>query len=452
MMPFARRNPAVRRIFVSCLILVAAAFVAPTAARAIDIQKVVSDKGVVAWFVPDRSVPLVAVSFAFRDAGSATDPDGKEGLAEMVSGLLDEGAGDLPSQAFQTALEEIAAKLSFDASRDRFSGRLLTLASERDRAFALLRLALNSPRFDDRPVERIRGQMQAGLQQQAEDPQHIAGEIWRKTVFPDHPYAKPSDGTAATVAAIAADDLRRFVKARFGRDRLVVGVVGDIEVAELRRRLDEIFGDLPATTPPIDIPEARLAGAGRTLVVEKPIPQSIIVLGHGGISRDDPDWYAATLVNRVFGGGGLSSRLYEEVREKRGLAYSVYSYLNPLQYGAIIAGGTATQNPRAGESLDVILAEWKKLSENGITEAELQTAKDYTNGSFPLRLDSSRGIADILVAIQFSRLGIDYLGKRRDLINAVTLDQANRVARRLYRPEALTVVVVGKPEGIAERP
>ena len=422
----------------------------PATAAAIDIRKVVSEKGIVAWFVPDKTVPLVALSFAFRDAGSATDPDGREGLAEMVTALLDEGAGDLESQVFQREVEEIAAQLSFETGRDNFLGRLRTLASERSRAFELLRLAITRPRFDDKPVERIRGQILANLRSEAENPRHIAGELWRNTVFAGHPYAKPAEGTEVSVNAIGATDLRRFVVDRFTRDRLVVGVVGDIPEAELRRRLDEVFGDLPETGPKFDIPEVVLKGAGKTLVVRKPIPQSLIVLGHGGIKRDDPDWYAASLVTRILGGGGLSSRLYEEVREKRGLAYSVYAYLNPLDYAALVAGGTATQNARAGESLDVIRAEWKKMAERGIDAAELVIAKDYTNGSFPLRLASSRRIANTLVGVQLSELGIDYLARRADIVGAVTLDDANRVARRLFRPEALTVVVVGEPVGIEE--
>lgn len=421
-------------------------------ASAIDIRKVVSDGGIVAWFVPDDSVPLVAVSFAFRGAGSATDPDGKEGLAQMVTGLLDEGAGDLASQAFQTELENIAAELSFQTGRDHFQGKLRTLAAERDRAFELLRLAINAPRFDDKPVARIRGQILAGLQQQAENPQHIAGETWRNKIFAGHPYAKPTEGTSETVEAIAAGDLRGFVRDRFTRDRLVVAVVGDIAEAELKKRLDQAFGDLPAKGASFDIPATTPAAAGTTTVVKKPIPQSIIVLGHGGIRRNHPDWYAASLVTRIFGGGGLSSRLYEEVREKRGLAYAVYAYLNPLDHAGLLAGGTATQNARAGESLDVIRAEWRKLGEKGITADELADAKTYANGSFPLRLGSSRRIANVLVAIQLADLGIDYIGNRPELINSVTLEHTNRVARTLFHADDLTVVVVGDPQGIAGKP
>ena len=418
--------------------------------QATEIRKIVTGKGIVAWFVPDKSVPLIALSFAFRNAGSATDPDGKEGLAEMASGLLDEGAGDMESQDFQRALENIAAQMSFSAGRDSFSGRLRTLTAERGKAFDLLRLALNAPRFDKKPVERIRSQILASLRQSVEDPRRISGRLWSETVFPGHPYSKPSDGTEKTVAALTTDDLKSFVRGRFSRDRLVIGVVGDITEQELKTRLDSVFGDLPATGPKFDIAETTPAGSGKTLIVRKQIPQSVIVLGHAGIKRDDPDWYKALLVTRVFGGGGLSSRLYEEVREKRGLAYSVYAYLSPMEHSGLVAAGVATQNARAAESVSVIRAEWKKLSEKGITAKELETAKTYLNGSFPLRLGSSRGIASMLVGIQMSDLGMDYIRKRPSIIDSITLKEANRVARRLFREKDLTVVIVGDPKGMEE--
>ncbi len=432
--------------------VLAAVILVPVGAHAIDIRRVVSDKGIVAWFVPDKSVPVVALSFAFRDAGAATDPAGKEGIAEMVTGLLDEGAGDLPSQDYQRAVEEIAAQISFDAGRDHFFGRLRTLSAERDRAFELMRVAINAPRFDAKPVERVRGQILAGLQQQAESPRRISGDAWRNIVFAGHPYARPTEGTAESVSGITVADLRAFVSERFSRDRLIVGVVGDISEAELRTRLDELFGALPAAGKRFAISEIAPKGAGITKVIEKQIPQSLIVLGHAGIKRSSPDWYAATLVTRVFGGGGLSSRLYEEVREKRGLAYSVYAYLNPMAHSAVVAGGTATQNARAGESLDIIRAEWRKLAEKGISAKELAEAKDYTNGSFPLRLGSSRRIANTLVGVQLSGLDIGYLSRRAEIMNAVTLEVANRVARELFDADKLTVVVVGKPQGIAATP
>jgi len=229
-------------------------------------------------------------------------------------------------------------------------------------------------------------------------------------------------------------------------------VVGDIAPDELARRLDALFGSLPAKGARRDIAPAKPVAAGRVIVVDRAIPQSVVLFAESGIARDDPDWYAAYIVNRILGGGGFASRLTEEVREKRGLAYSVYSYLNPLDYAPLVVGGVATANARVAESLRLIRAEWRRMAESGPTEKELDAAKTYINGSFPLQFDSSRNIADMLVEIQASKLGTDYIARRPKLIDAVTLDDAKRVARRLLDADKLTVVVVGKPEGIASTP
>lgn len=437
------------KLRLAILLLVAAL---PFPAASVDIQRIVSGKGIAAWFVHDRSVPLIALSFAFRGAGWSSDPDGKEGLADMATALLDEGAGDIDSQSFQRALEETAARLSFDADTDDLSGRMQTLVSERDRAFRLLRLALTAPRFDSGPVDRIRSQIVASLRVAAEDPRRIGGRLWRRAVFPRHVYGRPGAGTEESVSTISPEDLGSYARNRFGRDRLVVGVVGDISAAELKERLDEVFGDLPASAPSPEIPRIVPAAAGKTLIVRKRVPQSTMVFGHAGVARDDPDWYAALLVTEILGGGGMNSRLHEAVRNKRGLAYSVYAYLNPLDRAALVAGGVATRNARAGEALETVRAEWRRIAGDGVTEEELRDAKTHLNGSFPLRFDSGRRIADMLVGIQLARLGIDYVDSRRRLIDSVTLEQANRVARRIFRAEDLTVVVVGDPEDIAASP
>lgn len=421
------------------------------AATAVEIVPVTSAKGITAWMVRDASVPAISLSFAFR-AGSADDPVGKEGLAEMTASLMDEGAGDLDSQAFQRRLEDIAASLRFSAARDYFRGALRTLSANRDEAFRLLALSLAKPRFDAEPVERIRAQLLSVLDDETEDPRVVAGHALFEAMFPAHPYGRPPRGTIATVKALTADDLRRFQRSYLARDNLLVGVVGDITPDELARRLDELFGDLPAKSAPRALTPAKPAAAGRTIVVQRDIPQSIVLMAEPGIARTDPDWYAAYIVNRILGGGGFASRLTEEVREKRGLAYSVYSYLNPLEQAPLIVGGVATANARVAESLGLIRAEWRRMAQGGPTEEEMQSAKTYINGSFPLQFDSSRNIADMLVEIQASKLGIDYIGRRPKLIDAVTLDQAKRVARRLFDAGRLTVVVVGKPEGVSSTP
>jgi len=418
-----------------------------TTAGATEIKTLKTPAGFNAWFVQETSIPIISLKLSFK-GGSAMDPAGREGLANMASGLFDEGAGDMPSLEFQTRLEELAISLSFSASKDNFSVSLRTLSSNRDEAFRLLALALNQPRFDQKAVARIRSQILTGLENAREDPNAIAAKLWFKTVFGDHVYGRPSRGTPQSVAAITADDLRNFARTRFGRDNVIIGAVGDIDAAELSRLLDGALGALPAKATPTNIPEVLISDKGSTTVIRKPNPQSTVMFGMPGIKRDDPDYYIAYVMNYVLGGGGFTSRLYQEVREKRGLAYSVYSYLYPYEHSAIYLGGVATANARVAESLKVIKAEIARMAKDGVSADELARAKVFLNGSFPLRLDSNAKIANMLAAIQISKLPIDYIDRRPGYINAVTVEDIRRVAKRLLRTEAISFVIVGDPKDI----
>jgi zinc protease len=421
-------------------------------ARAVEVQRVVSPGGIEAWLVEDHSNPIISFDMAFR-GGAALDPAGKEGLANMVSGLIDEGAGDLDSQAFQGRLQDLSIRLSFSAGLDTFNGDLVTLTENRDVAFELLRMALTEARFDAEPVARIRSQILAGLARASEDPNTIVQRTLYKVLFPEHAYSRAVRGTTQSVAAIGVEDMRRFVAERLARDVLIVGVVGDITADELARRLDQTFLGLPAKAAPVGLADTLPNERGGVVVVEKDVPQSVVVFGHVGIGRKDPDYYTAYAVNYILGGGGFNSRLYEEVREKRGLAYSVYSYLSSMEHAALVVGGVATQNGRVSQSLDLIRKEWRRMGEHGPGAQELQDAKTYLTGSFPLRFSSSGNIASMLVGMQLDDLGIDYLDRRNSFIEAVTLEDARRVARRLYDADKLTVVVVGRPDGVtATRP
>jgi zinc protease len=436
---------ALARIFIT--VAVAAALLAPGAASAVTVERVVSPGGIEAWLVRDAMVPLVAIEFSFR-GGAALDPPGKAGLADMTTSLLDEGAGDLESQAFQQKLSDLAVEMSFSAGADTIRGSFKTLNRTRDEAVALLRLALTAPRFDADAVERIRQQILAVLARQSTDPDEIAGRVWWKAVFPDHPYGTPTGGTPQSIASVTAADMRRLVAERFARDQLIVGVVGDITPDELGPLLDRAFGGLPATGKPAQLPEATLHAAGQTFIVRQDVPQSVVLFGHAGLKRDHSDYYTAYVMNYVLGGGGFSSRLYDEVREKRGLAYSVYSYMSPMDAAAVHAGGVSTENSRVGESLAVIRAEWDRMRDGGVTEEELKDAKTYLTGSFPLRFTSTNRIARMLVGMQYNDLGIDYIDRRNAYIEAVTKDDIARVAKALLKTDALTFVIVGDPKGV----
>ncbi|MGB0749591.1 MAG: M16 family metallopeptidase [Magnetospiraceae bacterium] len=416
-------------------------------ARAFDIQQVVSPGGIEAWLIEDHSNPIIALKIGFR-GGAGLDPVGKEGLAIFAAATIDEGAGDLDSEAFQRTLADQSISLSFDAGRDSVSGSLATLTENRDQAFDLLRRALTAPRFDDEAVERIREQLLVNARREETNPSAVAGKRLMAHLFPDHPYGRTTDGSPASLVTITHDDLRTFVAARFGRDNLVIGVVGDITAADLAPILDTTFGGLPEKAAPWELPDAEPAADGSVEIIDMDVAQSAITFAHGGIRRDNPDFYAATVMNYLLGGGSFKSRLYTEVREKRGLAYSVYSYLYPLDHAALLAGGAGTANARAGETVQVLRDVWRGMARDGISQSELEDAKTYLTGSFPLRFTSSGKIAGILMAVQMENLGIDYLDRRNDLIEAVTLEDVNRVISRLLQPDKMTFVIVGRPEGV----
>jgi zinc protease len=417
---------------------------APAGAAA-KVERVVSPGGIEAYLVSEPSIPFMSMSIHFA-GGSALDPVGKEGLAYMVSGLLDEGAGELDSQAFRTELEDLAIRLSFDAQRDSFTGEFKTLTEHRRRAFELLRLALVVPRFDPEPVERIRHQIEASLRRSLEDPDYLASLTWFETAFAGQPYGRPVRGTLESVAGIQVADLQAFVSRRLARDNLTVGVAGDVTAAELGELLDLAFGDLPATSSPVTLTMTAPLG-GETIYERRDVPQSQVLFGEAGLARDDPDYYAAYVVNHLLGGGGFTSLLTEEVREKRGLAYSVYSYLYPLDHAPIWLGGLGTSNRSVEEAIGLVRQEIERVARGEISQERLDDAKTYLTGSFPLRLTSNDRIAQTLVGMQVDDLGIDYLDRRNAYIEAVTLEDARRVAARLYDPDQLLVVVVGGENG-----
>lgn len=427
--------------------LLASLFIALIAlpAQAVTVERVVSPGGIEAWLVQDHANPIIAMDIAFRGGSSV---EGKAGLAHMVSGLLDEGAGPLDSQTFQGKLEDLAIELSFNTGKDSFRGSLKTLTENRDTAFDLFRLALTQPRFDKEPVERVRGQILTSLARELQSPDAVAARAWYKLVFAGHPYAVSVRGEPETIKAITLNDLKAFTKAWLAREGMVVGVVGDITPDQLKPLLDKTFGALPAKHPPITIADTAPKAPGRTEVIIRDNPQSVAVFGEAGVKRADPDWYAAYVMNYILGGGGFSSWLTEEVREKRGLAYSVYSYLAPYDHAGLITGGVATQNARTEESLKLIKEQWARMKAEGPSEQQLADAKTYLTGSFPLQLDSTDSIAGLLVSMQLETLGIDYLDKRNGYIQSVTMDHVKKVADRLLDPDRLTFVVVGKPEGL----
>jgi zinc protease len=424
--------------------LLLAGMLAAPAAAATRIERVVSPGGIEAWLVRETSVPLIAMDFAFA-GGANQDPAVKPGVGHMVASMMDEGAGELDARAFQEQLEKNAIELNFRVQRDEMRGSLRMLDSRRDRGFDLMRLALTAPRFDDEAIERIRAQMLTSLRRETTNPNDIASRLWWRTAFPDHPYGRPLNGTLDSVPLIGRADLTDYAASVFARDKLKIAVVGNIDAATLAPLLDSVFGGLPAKANLAPVPQANMEAAGRRLFVDLKVPQAVLSFGGLGIARKDPDFIPAFIVNHILGGGSFSSRLYREVREKRGLVYSVYSYLLPLDRAALLMGGTQTRADRADETLDLIQSEITRLSANGPTAEELDKAKSYLKGAYALNFDTSGKIAAQLVQIQLDDLGIDYIDRRNSLIDKVTLDDVRRVARRLL-DGGLLVTVVGRAQ------
>jgi zinc protease len=416
-------------------------------AQAMTIERIVSPAGIEAWLVRESATPLVSMAYSFH-GGTAQDPADKAGLTTLVSSLLDEGAGELDSKTFHQRMENHAIELSFRAGRDYFTGSLRALNEHRDEAFDLLRLSLTAPRFDTDAVERIRMQMLAELRRDTTSPNALASKAWWAAAFPGHAYGRETKGTLDSVPKITADDMRDYVRRVFARNELKIAIVGDIDAAAAGRLIDRAFGALPAKNDLRPVPDTEMQGLGRRIVTKVAVPQAVVTFGGPGLARNDPQFMAAYVVNHIFGGGTFTSRLYSEVREKRGLAYGVSDNLFWFKHAAVTIGGTATRADRTGDAIAIIQAEAKRMAEDGPTAEELAKAKSYIKGSYALTLDTSSKIAAQLVQIQTDNLGIDYIQRRSAMIDAVTLDDAKRAAKRLYG-KGMLVSIAGEPKGVA---
>jgi len=391
---------------------------------------------------------MVAFDYAFT-GGANADPADKPGVANMLGSLLDEGAGDIDSTNFQERLEEKAIELGFNVGRDQFRGTLHTLTANLDEAIDLLHLALTKPRFDNEPVERIRSQLLANLSRASTSPNDIANKRWWAVAFPNHPYGRPTDGVPESIAAVTVDDLKTYVRNVFARDTLTVGIVGDIDAQTAGMMIDRLFGDLPAKASLAPVPDIAVKGLGERVVVNLDVPQTVINFGGPGVARADPDFVVAYVVNQIYGAGSFTSRLYREVREKRGLAYGVRTALYWMDHANVLVGGTATRADKAGETLSILDEEMQRMAKEGPTQKELDDAKAFLKGSYALSYDTSAKIAGQLVQLQLDKLGIDYPQRRNALIDAVTVEDAKRMAKRLLEPKALTVVV-GRAQGLSK--
>jgi zinc protease len=427
------------------LILALILFAVPV--RAADIQEVTSRSGVTAWLIEDHKLPLVSMHFAFR-GGLEQDPADKQGLATLTMDLLTEGAGEYDAAAFQQELADHSITLHFDAGRDDLGGSLKCLSSDRQMAFGLLRDALAKPHFDAESVERMRAAQMAALQSQFGNPGWQARYALFQRIFGGHPYGERRLGSPKTLVSITRNDIVNFAAHHLARDNLVVAVAGDMTRQQLAAALDQMFGDLPKHAHLAHVNEIVWPDMPASILVSRAGTQTELLFAMPGPKRKDPDWFAAEIANYVLGGGGFSSRLMHDVRDKKGLTYGISTDLSPMEHGGLIVGEAATDNPKTAEAWETARDTMHEFYDNGPTDEEITAAKDYLTGSLPLMMTSTDEISGLLVDIQLQRLGREYLDRRNDMIRAVTKDDVQKAVHRWFNPDSVTLSMVGSPDNM----
>lgn len=412
----------------------------------IEIAEVTSPSGIKAWLVEDHNIPFTALELRFRGGTSLDEPE-KRGAVNLMTALIEEGTGDLDSPAFARARDSLAARYGFGADEDGVAVSARFLTENRDAAVDLLHRALVEPSFSAEAIERVRGQVLSNIRSSEKSPGAIASKRFSAMAYGDHPYATSGDGTAETVAGLNREDILAAHKAALAKDRLYVAAAGDISPEELGILIDKLLAGLPEKGAPLP-DRAAMTLTGGTTVIEFPGPQSTVIFGHQGIKRDDPDFFAATILNEVLGGGRFSARLMDQVRDKRGLTYGISSYLVGYDHAELVMGQFSSANTTTAEAITVVKEQWRQIADDGITPEELAATKTFLTGSYPLRFDGNGDIASILVGMQVIGLDKDYPKTRNEKIEAVTIDDVKRVAKTLYHPDDLRFIVVGQPDGL----
>lgn len=426
-----------------------ALFAAPALAE-MKIEAATSPGGVPFWLVEDHSQPFTALSINFL-GGTALDAAGKRGAVTLMTGLLEEGSGKMDSQGFAEAREALAARMSFDPSADAVTVSARFLTENRNAAIDLLHQALVDPTFDAASIKRVKGQIAAIQKNNASDPGQIASDQMDKLLFGAHPYGTSDLGTPDSLKALTRADLVAAHDAALTRDRVRIAASGDINAAQLGLLIDKLVEGLPAKggkNPPDIAPDA----SGKTVVLPFDTPQSSVVFAQKGLRIDDPDYFAAAVLQQIVGGQGFSAILLDEVREKRGLTYGIGAGLSLMSHSTQWRGGFASANDRVAEAVTVVRDIWAKVADKGVTSEQVEKAKTYMTGSYPLQFNGNVTIAAILGGMQVLGLPPDYVTTRNDKVKAVTLTDVNRVAKSLMTPDKLTFVVVGQPKDLATSP
>lgn len=427
-------------IFALALGLSSAASAATAAPLA---ERTVLDSGMVLLHAEKTTLPFVTVIVSVG-AGSVSEPAEKAGLANLTADLLNEGTATRTAKQISEAIEFVGGSLDTSGGADYVSASLTVLKKDLDLGFELLADILLNPAFDDKEIERRKRIIKNAIIQQKEEPGAIASKAFNRAVFGDHPYGRPTEGTEESLDRITRQDIVDYHAARYAPNNAAMVVVGDIDHSRLNGLLEKYFGNWKKK----EIGQAALPAVGpkqkaEVLTTTKDLQQSTVVLGHIGISRDNPDFYAVSVMNYILGGGGFASRLMDNIRDNRGLAYDVRSSFSASRFGGSFTASLQTKNESANTAIEEVLKEMERIRTEPVTEKELADAQAYLTGSFPLRLDSNRKIAGMLAAIENYQLGLDYVEQYPKRIRAVTREDILRVARTYLDPKNYVLVVVG---------
>lgn len=413
----------------------------------VDIQQFTTPGGVSVWLVTEPSIPILSVQMAWP-GGSVADPAGLEGLGQAVVYGMNEGAGDLDSLAYQTAMEDL--NMSFGCSNGtEWTSCSATMLSENAAAsMVLVAGALTAPRYDEGPFQRFLREQDVGLKTRETSAGYLAWRAQSQALYPDHPFAR--EVTAESLAALTPELARSHMRALMRKDGLLVTAVGNITPEELAPLIDNAVAALPETSEipavtPVTLPDV---AAADPVIVPLPQPQSLVRFIGPAMDRSNADYFPAYVLNYTFGGGGFESRLMKTLRVDKGLTYGVSSSIDPNPSFTVWSGGGQTKNESAGDFISGIREEMQKFIEGGVTEAELSDAKAYLIGSYPLGFDSNAKIAGNIMSVRQDGLGVDYFDRRNALIEAVTLEDVNRVAAAYLAPGRYSFFVVGEPRGL----
>lgn len=432
------------------LLGLAAALCLTTVAQAANIQNLDLGKNAQVWFAEDHTLPIIAFNISLP-AGSSYDPAGKAGLAEFAAALIDEGAGNLDSKAFHEALANKAIAFSARAERDYLVISVSTLKENAPEAMHLLQLALTRPRFESEALTRVRAQIIQSLQQEQVEPPRVASRAFMRAFFNGHAYAHPTSGEMDSISAITAGDLRNFARTHWVKSGLKLAVAGDITPAALVKLLGSTFQPVSGARVAPQPNVGRLGQPG-VHVIPLAVPQATVMFGLPGIMRHDPDFLPGYVANYIVGGGGFASRLTDEVRVKRGLTYGISTSLSSLNKASVMVGSVATRADAVKQTVQVVRDTLATFAKDGPTQAELDDAKTYLTGSFPLAFASNSGTASQLGTFQRQNLDIGYVARRNSMIQAVTLADVKRVSKKLFDPARMTIVIAGTPGGEMPRP